>query len=44
MLVDSDKDKAREYAAKLIKAVEMGADSSHLEVVRKEVIGIQRGA
>lgn len=44
MLVESDKAKAREYAAKLIKAIEMGADSSHLEVVRKEVMGVQRGA
>lgn len=39
LLVDQDRDKAREYVLGIMNAIDMGADSSHLDVVRKQVVG-----
>ena len=44
ILNDRDDDKAKEYVLKLINTIEMGGDSSHIDVVRKQVLGGQRGA
>jgi hypothetical protein len=37
-LRDEDKEQAREYAVKVVSALEMGGDSSHLDVVRRQVV------
>jgi uncharacterized protein with FMN-binding domain len=39
VLREQDDEKAREYATKVIEAIEMGADSSHIDVVRRQVAG-----
>lgn len=38
-LVDDDKVKAREYVKQVLNAIEMGADSSHIDVIRHQVVG-----
>jgi hypothetical protein len=38
-LREQDGKKAHEYAMKVIEAIEMGADSSHIDVVRRQVAG-----
>lgn len=35
LLREEDKAKAREFAAQIVSALEMGADSSHIDVLRK---------
>ena len=37
-LKERDKEVAREYALKIVSAIEMGADSSHIDVVRRHVV------
>lgn len=37
-LRDNDKEKARQYVEQIVTAIEMGADSSHIDVVRKQFI------
>lgn len=37
-LREKDKGIAREYALKIVSAIEMGADSSHIDVVRRRVV------
>lgn len=37
LLRENEKEKARKYADQIVKALEMGADSSHIDVVRKQV-------
>ena len=44
ILNDRDDYKAKEYVLKLINTIEMGGDSSHIDVVRKQVLGGRRGA
>jgi hypothetical protein len=39
MLRDDDNKKAREYAVQVLNAIEMGGDSSHIDVVRRQVVG-----
>lgn len=39
MLREEDKEKAREYVLQIVNAIKMGGDSSHIEVVRKQVAG-----
>ena len=39
LLRQDNKEKAREYAERIVTAIEMGADSSHIDVVRKRVRG-----
>ena len=36
---DEDKGKAREYAVEVLNAIEMGGDSSHIDVVRRHLVG-----
>lgn len=43
ILRDRDDDKAKEYVLKLINVIEMGGDSSHIDVVRKQILGIRKG-
>lgn len=37
MLRDDDRNKARVYAEQIIQAIEMGADSSHIDVIRRKL-------
>jgi len=37
-LRDQDKEKARQYVLQIVSAVEMGGDSTHIEVARKQVL------
>lgn len=37
-LKEKDKDIAREYVLKIVSAIELGADSSHIDVLRKRVV------
>ena len=39
MLRENEHDKAREYATQIINAIKMGADSSHIEVLRRRLRG-----
>ena len=39
LLVDQDQDKARKYALDVISVIDMGGDSSHIDVVRTRLIG-----
>lgn len=36
---DEDKAKAREYAVQVLNAIDMGGDSSHIDVVRRHLVG-----
>lgn len=36
-LREKDPEKAREYVLRIVSAIEMGGDSSHIDVVRKQV-------
>ena len=42
-LRDEDREKAREYVLQVLNTIEMGGDSSHLEVVRKQVLEKKAG-
>jgi hypothetical protein len=35
---EEDRDKAREYVTQVLSAIEMGGDSSHVDVARKRVV------
>lgn len=37
-LKEKDEEIAREYVTKIVSAIEMGADSSHIDVVRRRVV------
>ena len=37
LLRENEKEKARTYADQIVKALEMGADSSHIDVLRKQI-------
>lgn len=39
VLSEQDDEKARVYATKIIEAIEMGADSSHIDVIRRHLAG-----
>ena len=39
MLRENEPEKAREYATQIVNAIEMGADSSHIEVLRRQLRG-----
>lgn len=41
-LRDDDKQKAREYFDQVLNAIEMGGDSTHIDVARKQVLRKQK--
>jgi hypothetical protein len=43
MLRDQDHDKAKEYVLQLMNAIKMGGDSTHIDVVRRQILGVQKG-
>lgn len=43
ILIDRDDVKAREYGLKLLNVIEMGGDSTHLDVIRKQILGVRIG-
>lgn len=43
MLWNDDKDKAREYVLQMINALEMGGDSTHIDVVRNQFLPVRKG-
>lgn len=38
MLQEEDKENAREYALKIISTIELGGDSSHIDVIRTQFV------
>lgn len=43
ILRDQDKEKAKIYVEQVVKAVEMGGDSSHIDAVRRLAAGKRKG-
>jgi hypothetical protein len=44
ILRDEDKQKARTYVEQVVKAVEMGGDSTHIDAVRRLAVGQRKGS
>lgn len=43
ILIDRDDVKAREYGLKLLNVIEMGGDSTHIDLVRKQILRVRIG-
>jgi hypothetical protein len=43
-LRDEDRVKANDYALKILNVLEMGGDSSHLDVIRKQILTNKKNA
>jgi hypothetical protein len=41
-LDDHDRQKAREYVLKILNVIKMGGDSSHIDLARRQVLGIKK--
>lgn len=42
LLRKNDEEKAREYVAKVLNVVKMGGDSTHIDVVRRQILVVRK--
>ncbi len=42
LLQKNDKEKSREYVVKVLNVIKMGGDSSHIDVVRRQILVVRK--